>query len=1194
MAEKTASPSQATDTTAAPDKLSAAAERIGVPAPSVRLDDKYRLDHGRIFLSGTQALVRLPLMQRQLDKAAGLDTGCFISGYRGSPLGGYDSQLWAAKRFLDAARVQFTPGVNEDLAATAVWGSQQGDVFGDFDCDGVFGVWYGKGPGVDRSGDALRHANMAGTAKHGGVLALAGDDHTAKSSTTAHQCEHALMDAMIPVLNPAGVQEILDYGLIGWAMSRYSGCWVGLKTIAETVESTVSVHADPARLSLAQPDDFAMPPGGLNIRWPDSPLEQEERLHRHKVYAALAFARANALDRRIVDGPNRRLGLIASGKSYLDLMQALADLGLDLDACRDLGLAIYKVAMPWPLERAGVRAFAEGLDEVLVVEEKRAVIENQLKEQLYNWQADKRPRVTGKFDADGHWQLPSWHELTPAMVARVLARRLQAHGVPPGVEQRLKFLEAKEKQLAQEQPPLTRLPYFCSGCPHNTSTRVPDGSRALAGIGCHYMVQWMDRNTQTYTQMGGEGVPWIGQAPFSKTRHVFVNLGDGTYFHSGSLAVRAAVGAGVNVTFKILYNDAVAMTGGQAVDGPLDPAMISRQMAAEGVARIDVVTDEPEKYPRETPWAPGVSVHHRDDLDQLQRSLRETDGVSVLIYDQTCAAEKRRRRKRGTYPDPNKRVMINELVCEGCGDCSAKSNCVSVVPVETELGTKRAIDQSSCNKDFSCVKGFCPSFVTIEGGELAQQSSDGIADGATQDWSALPEPGVPAVGNRPYGILVTGVGGTGVVTIGQLLGMAGHIEGKGASVLDMTGLAQKGGAVMSHVRIGQSPEAIQSTKLSAGGADLVLGCDLVVAAGQEALGKIEAGRTRAIVNTHETITGDFTRNPDYSFPGRRLQQRVAEAAGDEATELLAATRIATSLMGDSIATNLFMLGYAWQRGTVPLAKTSILQAVVLNGVAVESNVRAFEWGRRAAHDLRAVEALVEPADDTATKGWHKLSDSLEEAVERRVAFLSDYHDAAYAARYRRLVEQARAAEQRLDPNSDALAWAVAKSAFKLMAIKDEYEVARLYTDGQFEQQLNRQFATAPKIKIHLAPPLLAKTDPTTGEPKKTEFGPWVFPVLRTLKRFKRLRGTALDPFAYLSERKHERRLRDDFEVLVGELCRDLTAERLATAVEIAALPQQIRGFGHVKARNAEAAKAREAELLAQFRAPTQPTRQAAE
>ncbi|MBK1669663.1 indolepyruvate ferredoxin oxidoreductase [Rhodovibrio sodomensis] len=1180
--------------TAAPDKLTAAAARIGVPAPSVRLDDKYRLEQGRIFLSGTQALVRLPLMQRQLDKAAGLETGCFISGYRGSPLGGYDSQLWAAKRFLDAAGVQFTPGVNEDLAATAVWGSQQGDIFNDFDRDGVFAIWYGKGPGVDRSGDALRHANMAGTARHGGVLALAGDDHTAKSSTTAHQCEHALMDAMIPVLNPAGVQEILDYGLIGWAMSRYSGCWVGLKTIAETVESTASVHTDPGRVRIARPEDFELPPGGLNIRWPDSPLQQEERLHRHKVYAALAFARANALDRTVVDGPNRRLGLIASGKSYLDLMQALEDLGLDLDACRALGLAIYKVAMPWPLERVGVRAFCEGLDEVLVVEEKRAVIENQLKEQLYNWQADKRPRVTGKFNAEGAWQLPSWHELTPAMVARVLARRLQAHGVPPGVERRLTFLEAKEKQLAQEQPPLTRLPYFCSGCPHNSSTKLPEGSRALAGIGCHYMVQWMDRNTETFTQMGGEGVLWIGQAPFSNTSHVFVNLGDGTYFHSGSLAVRACVGAGVNVTFKILYNDAVAMTGGQAVDGPLDPAMISRQMAAEGVQRIEVVTDEPEKYPSGTPWASGVTVHHRDALDQVQRSLRESAGVSVLIYDQTCAAEKRRRRKRGTYPDPDKRVMINELVCEGCGDCSAKSNCVSVVPVETELGTKRAIDQSSCNKDFSCVNGFCPSFVTIEGGELAKQSSDGVADGATDRWSTLPEPALPAVGDRPYGILVTGVGGTGVVTIGQLLGMAGHIEGKGASVLDMTGLAQKGGAVMSHVRLGARPEAIQSTKLSAGGADLVLGCDLVVAAGQEALGKIEAGRTRAIVNTHETITGDFTRNPDYSFPGRRLQQRVREAAGQDATEMLEATRIATALMGDSIATNLFMLGYAWQRGTVPLARQSILQAVVLNGVAVESNVRAFEWGRRAAHDRKAVEALVEPADDRETKGWHKLSDSLEETVDRRVAFLRAYQNQAYAARYRQLVERARQAERKVDPESDAFAWAVAKSAFKLMAIKDEYEVARLYTDGQFEQQLTRQFAKAPKVKIHLAPPILAKTDPTTGEPRKTQFGPWIFPVLRVLKRFKPIRGSALDPFAYLSERKHERRLRDDYETRVAELCDGLTARSLPTAVEIAALPQQIRGFGHIKARNAEAAKAREADLLAQFRAPAEPTRQAAE
>ncbi|HEY6336200.1 MAG TPA: indolepyruvate ferredoxin oxidoreductase family protein, partial [Alphaproteobacteria bacterium] len=829
---------------------------------AVTLDDKYELQSGRVYLTGTQALVRLPMMQRQRDMKAGLNTAAYISGYRGSPLGGFDQALWQAKRFLAKNHIQFQPGVNEDLAATAIWGSQQVGLFPGAKYDGVYAIWYGKGPGVDRSGDVLKHANFAGSARHGGVLVLAGDDHAAKSSTVPHQSEHAFVSAMIPVLNPAGVQEFLDLGLYGWAMSRYSGCWIAFKTVADTVESSASVYVDPHRIEIVTPDDFQMPEGGLNIRWPDHWMPQEERLMRHKLYAALAFARANKLDRVVIDSPKRRFGIVTTGKSYLDVRQALDDLGIDEKLAADIGLSVYKVAMSWPLERDGVRHFAEGLEEILVVEEKRALIENQLKEQLYNWRPDVRPRVIGKFDEDYEVQLPSYDELTPARIARVIAKRIARFYTSERIKDRLGFLEAKERALKAKGADFKRIPYFCSGCPHNTSTKVPEGSRALAGIGCHFMALWMDRGTATFTHMGGEGVTWVGQAPFTEEKHVFANLGDGTYFHSGYLAIRAAVAAKVNVTYKILYNDAVAMTGGQPVDGQLTVPKITQQVYGEGVRRIAVVTDQPEKYAVGAEFASGTTVHHRDDLDAVQKELREWPGISVLVYDQTCAAEKRRRRKRGTFPDPAMRALINEAVCEGCGDCSVKSNCLSVVPVETEFGRKRQIDQSSCNKDFSCVNGFCPSFVTVHGGKLRKSK---VAVAAADPFAELPAPALPALGADPYNILVTGVGGTGVVTIGALIGMASHIEGKGVSVLDMTGLAQKGGAVISHVRIAQKPEDIHSTRIAAGDANLVLGCDLVVAAGSEALGKMRDGLTRVVVNSHETPTGDFTRNPDLVF-----------------------------------------------------------------------------------------------------------------------------------------------------------------------------------------------------------------------------------------------------------------------------------------------------------------------------------------
>jgi len=1167
---------------------------------AVTLDDKYELEQGRVYLTGTQALVRLPLMQRQRDLAHGHNTAGFISGYRGSPLGGFDRALWTARKYLSENDIHFQPGVNEDLGATAVWGSQQVNLWPGGRYDGVFGMWYGKGPGVDRTGDVFKHANFAGTSHLGGVLAITGDDHACKSSTVPHQSEHAFIASMIPVLHPANVQEIIDFGLIGFALSRYSGCWVAFKTIAETVDSSASVTIDPHAGEIVLPDDFDMPTGGLNIRWPDPPMVQEERLMRHKVYAALAFARANKVDRLVYDSDQRRFGIVTTGKSYLDVLQALEVLGVNRVLAAQLGICVYKVGMPWPLEPQGVRAFAEGLDELIVVEEKRALIENQLKEQLYNWQADKRPVIVGKFDERNRWILPSTGELSPAQIAVVIGKRLLNRIDHDGLAARVRFLEEKEAQKIVKHPnAIERVPYFCSGCPHNTSTNVPDGSRAIAGIGCHYMATWMDRNTDTFSQMGGEGVAWIGQAPFTETAHVFANLGDGTYFHSGLLAIRAAQAAKVNITYKILYNDAVAMTGGQPVDGQLSVPMIVDQVAAEGIEKIVVVTDEPDKYQGGLALPHHIPVEHRDDLDTAQKDLREYPGVSILIYDQTCAAEKRRRRKRKLMVDPPKRVFINEMVCEGCGDCSVKSNCLSVVPVETELGRKRAIDQSSCNKDYSCLNGFCPSFVTIEGGDL-RKPKPAASSTSGQDWPALPDPALPDL-NQPHGILVTGVGGTGVVTIGALLGMAAHLEGRGVSVLDQTGLAQKGGAVVSHVRIANGPDDINAVRIAAGAANTLLGCDLVVAASSDVLSKINPGVTRAVVNRAETITGDFTKNPDFAFFGDEMVSLIEQTLEGSATTI-DATRIATALMGNSIAANLFMLGVAYQQGMIPVSGEAIDRAIELNGVSVEMNRQAFQWGRRAAVDPAAVEALVAKPREALPRG-RILSESLEELIDRRERMLTDYQDAAYARRYRALVTRVWTAEAALlKPETTQpmplgrlpLTEAVGRYAFKLMAIKDEYEVARLYTDGTFLKQVRQTFDGDYKIKFHLAPPLTADRDPETGHLKKKTYGPRMLNLFRLLARFKRLRGTALDVFGYSAERKAERRLRDDYLNGIERLVDGLNHDAHPIAVEIASIPEHIRGYGHVREAHIAAIKAQEQALWQAFENPPHPHREAAE
>ncbi len=1152
---------------------------------NVSLDDKYELASGRAYMTGVQALVRLLIMQRQRDAAAGLNTAGFVSGYRGSPFGGLDQALWSAEKFLSRAHIKFQPGLNEDLAATAIWGSQQVNLYPGAKFDGVFSMWYGKGPGVDRCGDVFKHANFAGTSAHGGVLVLAGDDHAAKSSTLPHQSDHQFSAAMMPVLYPSSVQEIIDLGLHGWAMSRYSGCWVGFKCVSDTVESSASVLIDPERVQIVIPDDFPLPADGVHIRWPDAFLATEARMQDYKIYAALHYCRVNQLNRIVIDSPKPRLGIITSGKSYLDVRQALDDLGITEADAAEIGIRVYKVAMPWPLEPEGVRHFAEGLSEILVVEEKRQIVEYQLKEQLYNWRDDVRPRVVGKFDEKGEWVrphgdwlLPATAELTPAMIARVIAQRIERLQLHPRtiekIKDRVAFINAKEAALAKPRITLQRVPYFCSGCPHNTSTKVPEGSRATAGIGCHVMAIWMDRSTSAFTHMGGEGVPWIGLSPFTEEKHIFANLGDGTYYHSGILAIRAAVAANVNITYKILYNDAVAMTGGQPFDGPLSPGDIARQVAAEGVKTVVVVSDDPEKYPSGY-FAPGIEIHHRDDLDKVQRTLRDMQGVTVLLYDQTCAAEKRRRRKRGKFPDPAKRVVINELVCEGCGDCGIKSNCVSVAPVETEFGRKRTIDQSSCNKDYSCVNGFCPSFVTVEGGSLRKPKK-----AAAGDFPVLPDP-TPVSAATPYGILITGIGGTGVVTIGALLGMAGHLEGKGVSVLDMAGLAQKNGAVVSHVRIAESPDQLYATRIAAGEARLVLACDILTGVGYDVVAKMQKGVTKALVNTGLVMPADFTRNADLRFPLGSMEQEIRDAVGTGDAEFLDATKLATGLMGDSIATNLFMVGYAYQRGLLPLSEASILHAIELNGAAVESNTQSFRWGRLAAVDPKRVLAAAIPADKPDSQ---RMSQSLDEIIARRSEFLVAYQDAAYAKRYVDFVTKVLTAESAKVPGKTTLTEAVARYYFKLLAIKDEYEVARLYTDGEFEKRVAAQFEGDYKLTFHLAPPLTNAPDATTGEVKKSTYGPWMLRAFRVLAKMKGLRGTAFDIFGRTTERRMERQLITDYEALIDELLPRLAPHNHAIAVELASIPEHIRGYGHVKERHLKAAKVKEAELVAAYRA----------
>ena len=1147
-----------------------------VYTPSASLDDKYRVEGSQVLITGVQALVRLPLLRRDIDAKQGLNTAGFISGYRGSPLGTYDKQLWLERKRLSDNHIVFQPGINEELAATAVWGSQQATLFSGARYDGVFGIWYGKGPGVDRSGDALKHATMFGTARHGGVLAFAGDDHSCKSSTLPNQSDFAFMDAEIPVLNPADIAELIEFGMKGFDLSRFAGLWVGIKAISDTMDASATVRIDPGSYRTVTPGGVIDPPGGRNGRLHLTPPQQEE-MHRHfRLPAAIVFARANRFDRIVLDSPRPRIGIAASGKGYLNVRQALRDLGINEGFAAALGLRVYKIGLVWPLEEEGARAFADGLETVLVVEERRDVIEHQLRAAAYALPDGRRPHILGKRDASGAPLISDLMDIDTAHVAAAILRIIPEDWTSEEMRAAGKRLAASAEAFAAT-PLHTRQPYFCSGCPHSTSTRVPEGSRASAGIGCHYLARFMDRATDNFTQMGGEGVLWVGHAPFTSEKHIFANLGDGTYFHSGSLAIRQAIAAGRNITYKILYNDAVAMTGGQPVDGQLTVPQIAAQMRAEGVSRIAIVSDDPIRHRGDPVVPPGVTFDHRSRLDAIQKELREIPGVSVIIYDQVCATEKRRRKKRGLMEQSQRRVIINEGVCEGCGDCSRASNCLSVEPVETEFGRKRKVNQSTCNQDFSCADGFCPSFVSVYGGTLKRESPK------AHEIAQLPEPQLPVIGQDGYNILITGIGGLGITSLAAILGMAAHLHNRQVRILDQTGLAQKGGGVYSHLRIGEQGRALFTSRIGAGQADLVLAADMVVAHGKNGLPMMSAGRTALVVDTQVTPTAEFVANNAVTYHTASMQTRLK--ASTRAVEDFPAQAIATALLGDAIFANMVLAGFAWQKGLIPLDRGAILRAIELNGASVDANKRAFEIGREAAIDLASIMAKVAPPP--------KLAQTLDEAIEIRASDLTHYQNAAYAERYRAFVGTVRAAEKAVAPDSEIVTQAVARNLYKLMAIKDEYEVARLYTNGAFEKSLRQKFEGRAKLVVHLAPPFLARRNPDTGLPEKHSFGGWMLKALKVLAKGKHLRGTPFDVFGRTAERKAERAALADYEARIERMLGRLTPGNLALAEAYASVPDMIRGFGHVKAANMVKAEARYRELEAALFSP-QPVLHAAE
>ncbi|MGE0312260.1 MAG: indolepyruvate ferredoxin oxidoreductase family protein [Lautropia sp.] len=1176
--------------------------------PDYALADALWAQRGQVFLSGTQALVRLLLMQRARDAAAGLDTRGFVSGYRGSPLGMVDQAIWKAGPRLREAGIEFVPAINEELGATQVLGTQRVESDPQRTCDGVFGLWYGKGPGVDRAGDAIKHGNAYGSSPHGGVLVVAGDDHGCVSSSMPHQSDQSFQAFHMPVLSPSNVAEYLEFGLYGWALSRFSGNWVGFTALSEIVESSATVDLDAIGERVARWKDadavreataHVAPSGGLHYRWPDLPSLSIEARLADKLDAVAAFARVNSIDRLLIPSERATVGILTCGKAHHDLMEVLRRLEITPSMLEAAGVRLYKVGLSFPIEQTRLRAFAAGLHEVLVIEEKGPVVETQVRDLFYNAPASMRPVVVGKRDVDGSPMVSALGELRPSRlierVARWLTLHFPAHAGFRDAQRHVRDFTVPAL-LSNASDAVRRLPYFCAGCPHNTSTRVPAGSTARGGIGCHFMASWMDRDTAGLIQMGGEGVDWVSHARFTRTKHVFQNLGDGTYYHSGYLAIRQAVAAGANITYKILFNDAVAMTGGQPVDGPTSVDAIARQVESEGVKAVAVVSDAIDRYASIRDRFPrGTRFHDRDALDAVQRQLREVEGVTVLIYEQTCAAELRRRRKKGELPDPGTRVFINEAVCEGCGDCQVQSNCVAVLPHETPLGRKRRIDQSACNRDYSCVKGFCPSFVSVEGATVRRKAgalagSDALAAfEARVDALALP---AAHAWTGPYDLLVTGVGGTGVVTVGALIAMAAHLEGKSASVLDFMGFAQKGGAVLSFVRMADRPERLNQVRIDTQQADAILACDLVVGASPEALQTVRVDRTRIVVNRHEVPVAESLRNPDADLKAGLLLQKLRAAAGDGAVDTLDAQALAEAFLGDTIASNIVALGFAWQRGLVPVGVAALGRAIELNAVAVAANRLAFSIGRLAAADPEGCAAVLggeiggevggEVGGESRAPGPARPADAaagrpIDALVADAVAHLSAWQDRAWADRFTAVVDAVRRREVALDGDG-AFTRAVIASLRKLMSYKDEYEVARLYTDGSFRRQLAEQFDGDLKLHFHMAPPFVSKPRGAVA-PRKRRLGGWLEPLLGLLARGKVLRGGALDPFGRTEERRIERALIGDYESRILGLLPHLDRERLAIATQIAAVPMSIRGFGHVKMGNLALARAREAALL---------------
>ncbi len=1111
----------------------------------VSLSDKYSKREGSVFISGVQALVRLPLIQKEKDKLQNLNTAGFISGYRGSPLGGYDLELSRAKRFLDESSVFHQPGLNEELAATSVWGSQQSEFLGRGKYDGVFGIWYGKGPGVDRAMDALKHANAAGSSPYGGVLAIAGDDHGAKSSTLPHQSDHNFVSAFIPYLYPSGIEDIVPFGLLGIAMSRFSGCWSGMKIVSDVADAAMVYDTSLESFNIIIPSEEFLgqyADSVRNILYKDSPRDQDYRLQRIKGFAAQSFGRVNKVDQTVWKGPNTKIGIITSGKSYSDVREALRWLDIDEERAKDLGVGLYKVGMPWPLEPEGIREFCEGLDHILVVEEKRELIEHQIKWQLYNWKEKVRPVVVGKQDESGNWLLPPENELPLEVIVEVVAKRIYKSTNNSEILQRLEWFNKRHQEQGSISAPIQRKPYFCSGCPHNTSTLLPSGSRALGGIGCHYMAIDMDRGTELFTQMGGEGTPWIGQSRFSKEQHIFANLGDGTYKHSGVLAIRAAIDAKINITYKILYNDVVAMTGGQEIGSNWDVSGITKQLKAEGVERISILSENPSKYKHLL--SKGIVSIHRDNIIQAQEKLKKVKGVTAIIFDQTCAAEKRRKRKRGLLEDPLKRIFINPEVCEGCGDCSIQSNCVSIEPLETKYGRKRKINQSNCNKDYSCLKGFCPSFISAE--VIPNKPS------LRKDFELPPSP-VP-LEKEVFNIMLTGIGGTGVLTVSALLGMAAHIEGKVSTTLDLTGLAQKGGAVWSHIKIFSKDKVPFSYKISPASTDLLLACDPVVATKEEMQETFSNNKTHAIVNTTLAPVADFIKDRDLQFMEQETISLI-EKATYKLTKLVPATKMAEHLSGDAIGSNLIMIGAAFQAGLIPLKKESIEAAISLNKTGAEKNIYCFNLGRSFV--FKPEQPIF---SDLAEK---QIPESLEEILVDRTQMLFEYKK-SYALAFQEIFKEAK--EQLSNEiNSETILSNLAKELYRVFAIKDEYEVARLHL-SQSRQVIQRYGESYSNLSFYLSPPLLSFIkDKKTLRPKKYRVPSYIaLPIFSTLSFLKFIRGTSFDLFRFSKDRKRDLLHKDMFINSLYKICDRPAGNRLHLVDQLIEKSRKVKGFGEVR------------------------------